>query len=84
MMRRRYVTWSGRAVAAAVLVLLAAATLGASAAAGVQLRAAGEQPVVVLVGGLGSDVPTVAEDPSGGAWNTHSPPFTTSCRVIPE
>jgi len=55
-------------VAAAVLVLLAAATLGASAAAGVQLRAAGEQPVVVLVGGLGSDVPTVAEDPSGGAW----------------
>ena len=67
MARRRRVTWSGRVLAATVLAVLAAGALGA-AAAGAQPRAAAAGPLVVLVGGLGSDVPSAAEDSSGGAW----------------
>ena len=75
MVRRRCVTWSGRVPAVLVLILLAVAALGAAAVgAGAAVRgvaqqhASGGRPLVVLVGGLGSDVPTATEDPSGGAW----------------
>ena len=75
MVRRRCVKRSGRVPAALVLAVLAAVALGASAAgagareaAQAQPHAGAGRPVVVLVGGLGSDVPSAAEDPSGGAW----------------
>jgi pimeloyl-ACP methyl ester carboxylesterase len=58
----------GAALAAALLAALLVAAAGTAAQAKPQPRAAGVEPLVVLVGGLGSDVPSAAEDPSGGAW----------------